>query len=262
MENAQGPRRIAAMADIHFTEKSESLHPVLMAASAQAEVLVICGDLTDLGHIEEARALAAELKVVRIPMVGVLGNHDFETGQQDEVARILGDAGLVLLDGTACEIVGIGFAGVKGFAGGFGRRALAPWGELAIKSFVQEALDETLKLGSALARLRTQHRVALLHYAPVSSTIEGEPLEIYPFLGSSHLEEPINRYEVDVVFHGHAHRGSLEGRTQANIPVYNVSYPLLKRAFPEKPAFRLFEFTSRQPDEAAAGNTLPAVRPS
>jgi len=262
MDTEQATRRVAALADIHFSTKSETVQPLLLEASAQADVLAFCGDLTDLGHADEARALAAELKVVRIPMVGVLGNHDFESGHQAEIAQILGDTGLVLLDGNVCEAAGIGFAGVKGFAGGFGRRALAPWGEKAIKGFVQEALDESLKLSSALARLRTEHRVALLHYAPIQATIEGEPLEIYPFLGSSHLEDPINRYEVDVVFHGHAHRGQLEGRTQTNIPVYNVSYPLLKHSFPQKPAFRLFEFTVHESPPATAEHAMPVIRPA
>ena len=140
-----------------------------------------------------------------------------------------------MLDGDAVEIKGVGFAGVKGFCGGFGRRALEPWGEPAIKSFVREALDEALKLESALARLRGSARIALLHYAPIQATVEGEPPEIFPFLGSSRLEEPINRYEVDAVVHGHAHHGTPEGRTSANIPVYNVSMPLLKRHYPGSP---------------------------
>jgi Icc-related predicted phosphoesterase len=118
---------------------------------------------------------------------------------------------------------------------------LAPWGERAVKAFVHEALDETLKLESALARLRTSERIAVLHYAPIQATVEGEPPQIYPFLGNSRLEEPINRLGVTAVFHGHAHRGTPEGRTQANIPVYNVALPLLKRVFPDQPPFRILE---------------------
>jgi Icc-related predicted phosphoesterase len=146
-----------------------------------------------------------------------------------------------MLDGTAVEVQGIGLAGVKGFAGGFGQRALEPWGEQTIKQFVREALDETLKLESALARLRTGTRIAVLHYAPVVSTVEGEPLEIYPFLGSSRLEEPLNRYPVTAVFHGHAHRGALEGKTRGGIPVYNVALPLLRRSYPNQPPFRVLD---------------------
>src|SRR6185437_945821 len=127
----------------------------------------------------------------------------------------------------AFEIEGVGIAGAKGFAGGFGRGTLGAWGEPATKRYVQEAMDEALKLEGALARLRTARRVALLHYAPVRMTVEGEPVEILSYLGTSRLEEPINRHPVDVVFHGHAHHGALEGRTSTGIPVYNVAMPLL-----------------------------------
>ena len=145
-----------------------------------------------------------------------------------------------MLDGDAHEVNGVGFAGVKGFGGGFGPRALGPWGEDTFKRFVHEAVEEALKLEAALARLRTRSRVAVLHYAPVRETVEGEPLEIYPFLGSSRLEEPINRYEVSAVVHGHAHRGQPEGRTATGVPVYNVSLPLMKSLTPEQP-FKLLE---------------------
>ena len=176
-----------------------------------------------------------------MPIVAVLGNHDYESGKEDEVRQILVDAGVMVLDGDACEINGIGIAGVKGFGGGFGQRALGPWGETIIKQFVHAAVDEALKLEAALARLRTEHLVALLHYAPVQQTAEGEPLEIFPFIGSSRLEEPINRYPVSLVLHGHAHRGQLEGATKSGVPVYNVSMPLLARSFPDRPAFRVFD---------------------
>jgi Icc-related predicted phosphoesterase len=146
-----------------------------------------------------------------------------------------------MLDGEACEVAGIGIAGIKGFAGGFGQRALGPWGEPAIKQFVHEAVNEALKLETALARLRTHHIVALLHYAPIQETVQGEPLEIYPFVGCSRLEEPLSRYPVSMVFHGHAHRGQLQGATTGNTPVYNVSLPLLARSFPERPPFRVVE---------------------
>jgi Icc-related predicted phosphoesterase len=144
-----------------------------------------------------------------------------------------------MLDGDGCEVHGIGFAGVKGFAGGFGEWALGPWGEESIKRFVHEAIDETLKLEKAIARLQTAQRIAVLHYAPIRATVEGEPPEIFPFLGSSRLEEPLNRYPVTAIFHGHAHHGSPEGRTQGNVPVYNVALPLLRRVFPDQPPFRV-----------------------
>jgi Icc-related predicted phosphoesterase len=199
------------------------------------------GDLTDYGQPDEARVLARELTSVRIPTAAVLGNHDVESDKQDEVRQILTDAGVAVLDGDATELHGVGIAGVKGFGGGFGPRALGPWGEKIIKQFVHEAVNEALKLEAALARLRTKQLIALLHYAPVQQTVEGEPLEIFPFVGSSRLEEPLSRYPVSLVLHGHAHRGQLEGVTKSGVPVYNVSMPLLLRSFPDRPPFRIFE---------------------
>jgi len=235
--------RIAALGDLHVSKSSHSaFQPLFTQISASADVLALCGDFTDYGSPEEARVLARELTTsVKIPIVAVLGNHDYESGKQTEVMQILRDSGITVLDGEATEVHGIGFAGVKGFCGGFGRGALGPWGEKAIKSFVQEAVDESLKLESALARLRTQRRVALLHYSPVRATVEGEPAEIFPYLGSSRLEEPINRYRVSAVFHGHAHRGTPEGRTSTGVPVYNVSMPLLSRTYPDRPPFLIVE---------------------
>lgn len=235
--------RVAAVSDIHYTKTSQgALQPLFTQISEQADVLLLCGDLTDYGLPEEAHVLAKDItSSVKVPVVAVLGNHDFESDKQDEVKDILCEAGIRMLDGDACEIHGIGFAGVKGFAGGFGRGALGYWGEAAIKTFVQEALNEALKLEAGLARLRTEQRIALLHYAPIQATVEGEPVDIFPFLGSSRLEDPLLRYPVTAVFHGHAHAGSLEGRTSNNIPVYNVAYPLLKRSFNDRPAFRLLE---------------------
>src|SRR5262245_16862287 len=204
MANPKQMVRVAAMADIHFAKTSESAIQLLSQVNDSADVLLLCGDLTDYGHPDEAHLLAKQLAgSVRVPIVAVLGNHDYESGQQGELRKILTEVGVKVLDGDACEIEGIGFAGVKGFCGGFGQRALAPWGEEAIKHFVQEAVDQMLKLESALARLRTPQKIALLHYSPIQETVEGEPPEIYPFLGSSRLEEPLNRYSVAAVFHGH-----------------------------------------------------------
>jgi Icc-related predicted phosphoesterase len=235
--------RLAAVGDLHVTRQSQGVYASLFAAAAErADILLLCGDLIDRGLPEEAVVLAADIARVgrKMPILAVLGNHDVEAGQEAEVRRILGDAGVVVLDGDAHEVGDIGFVGVKGFCGGFGRRTLEPWGEQAIKLFVREALDETLKLESGLAKLRTPHRVALLHYSPIEATVEGEPREIYPFLGSSRLEEPLNRYEVSAVVHGHAHRGALEGKTRDGVVVYNVAAPLLRRSFPDAPPLRIF----------------------
>ena len=229
--------RVGALADLHYRRSAQGELVSLLGQAAQScDVLLLPGDLTDRGTVEEAQLLARDLAAtVKIPVLAVLGNHDFESDIPGEVTRILADAGIVVLDGDAHEIHGIGFAGVKGFAGGFGKHALGSWGEPVIKQFVKEALDEALKLENALARLRTPRRIALIHYAPVQSTVEGEPPEIYTYLGSSRLEEPLSRYPVTAVFHGHAHRGAPEGTTTTGVPVYNVSLPLLQRLQPNGP---------------------------
>ena len=235
--------RLAAVGDLHWGRASQpgSLQPLFAQISESADILAFPGDLTDYGLAEEARGFVKELSAVRIPMVGVLGNHDVESNQQAEIVAIFKDAGITILDGETTEIHGVGFAGVKGFCGGFGRRALGPWGEEIIKKFVHEALDEALKLESALARLRTESLVALLHYAPIQATVEGEPCEIYPFLGCSRLEEPLTRFPISAVLHGHAHHGAAEGRTKTGVPVYNVSINLLQRLDPDGWPVRVLE---------------------
>jgi Icc-related predicted phosphoesterase len=235
--------RIAAVADIHVKKTGQgSLHSLFAAATEQADVLLLCGDLTDYGLVEEAKVLAKEITTsLRIPVIGILGNHDFESGKQDDVVRVMTDAGVTMLDGHSHEIEGVGFAGVKGFGGGFGRRQLGAWGEDIIKKFVHETIEEALKLEQALAKLRTPQKIAVIHYSPIHATVVGEPEEIYPFLGSSRLEEPIDRYRCNAVFHGHAHRGFLEGRTKGNVPVYNVAMPLLIANDGDRPPFRVIE---------------------
>jgi Icc-related predicted phosphoesterase len=251
--------RIAALGDLHVSKNSQgTLQPLFSQISDDADVLLLCGDFTDYGLPDEARVLARDLTAaMKVPVIAVLGNHDYEGGKPQEIREILAGAGVTVLDGEATEVHGVGFAGVKGFAGGFGRGALGPWGEHAIKAFVQEAVDEALKLEAALARLRTQQRIALLHYAPVRSTVEGEPPEIFAYLGSSRLEEPINRYRVSAVFHGHAHRGTLEGRTSTGIPVHNVAMPLLMRTNPNRPPFLVVEMPI---DAAGAGGSAAEPR--
>jgi Icc-related predicted phosphoesterase len=245
--------RIAAVADLHCSKAFQgTLQPLFTGIVERADVLLLCGDLTDYGLPEEARVLGRELNALKVPVVAVLGNHDFESGKQGEVKQILIDSGVQMLDGDACEVHGIGFAGVKGFAGGFGERALGPWGEETIKQFVHEAVNEALKLEAALARLRTPQRIAVLHYSPIEATVKGEPLTIYPFLGSSRLEEPINRYPVSAVFHGHAHHGTLEGRTRGDVPVYNVALPLLRAALADQPPVRIIEINTTPAADAPA----------
>jgi Icc-related predicted phosphoesterase len=234
--------RLAAVSDIHYTKTSQGQLQQLFGDIAEsADILLLPGDLTDYGLAEEARILAKDLAQVKIPIIGVLGNHDFESNQEKDIAQILTDVGVHMLDGDAWEYKGVGFAGIRGFCGGFGRGALGPWGEKIIKEFVQEAVQEALKLESALARLTSDKRIVLMHYAPIRATVEGESPEIFPFLGSSRLEDPLTRFEVTAVFHGHAHKGAPEGKTQSGIPVFNVAHAVLAANYPDRPAFRVFE---------------------
>jgi Icc-related predicted phosphoesterase len=250
MNTSKDVVRLAALGDLHYPKHSpETLQPLFAHINQAADVLLLCGDLTDYGRPEEAHGLAQSLAAhIKIPTLGVLGNHDFESNAPDTVEKILREAGVVMLDGDMCEVHGIGFAGVKGFAGGFGQYALQPWGEAAIKHFVHEAVNEALKLESALAKLHTPQRIAVLHYSPIQATVQGEAPELFPFLGSSRLEEPLNRYGVTAVFHGHAHHGSPEGYTTGGIPVYNVAMPLLQKTFPGQPQCRVIDI----PVDAAA----------
>jgi Icc-related predicted phosphoesterase len=251
--------KFAAVADLHCTKAAQgTLLPLFEQAGRLADVLLLAGDLTDYGLPEEAQALAHDLKTaLKIPVVAVMGNHDFEAGKSAEVANILRESGVTLLDGDAVEIHGVGIGGAKGFLGGFGRGTLEAWGEPAVKAVVQATMDEVLKLEKALARLRTPKRVALLHYAPVRGTVEGEPAEIHPFMGCGRFEEPLNRYGVHVVFHGHAHRGAADSFTSTGIPVYNVALPLLRRERPDGPPLRIVELSAGDDAAAPRASTLP-----
>lgn len=224
MSDVEKALKVAALGDLHVREDNAgSYRELFREISREADVLVLAGDLTDLGKLKEAEILAQDLKACSIPVIGVLGNHDYEGGIHEEVAHVLRDAGMKVLDGQSTEIGGIGFVGVKGFAGGFGRRMLGYFGEPAMKQFVNETMNETLKLENAMRHVKAKRSVVILHYAPVVDTIESEPLEIYPFLGSSRLAETIDRFKVSAIVHGHAHRGRFEGRTPGGQPVYNVA---------------------------------------
>ena len=224
---------LAAIGDLHVSEQSEhQFRDVFEAMSDCADVAALCGDLTNFGKVREAEILAEDLKHLTIPTVGVLGNHDVEAGETEEVLKILEQAGVTMLDEQAVVIEGVGFAGVKGFLGGFGRGELGAFGEDAIKAFVDEARNEARKLENALRSLRTDRCVAVLHYAPVEGTVEGEPLEIYPFLGSSRLANAVDRFDnVKAVVHGHAHRGAYSGHTPGGVPVFNCAQFVVEPAF-------------------------------
>lgn len=224
MQIKDGPLKVAAMADLHIKETQNAPHRDLFAEiSEKADVLVLAGDLTDLGKPREAEILVNDLRFCSIPVVAVLGNHDYECGHVEEISQIVRSAGVHLLDGTAVEIGGVGFVGVKGFGGGFGRRMLGSFGEPAYKEFVSVTVNEALRLENAMRTVRSERSLVVLHYAPVTETIEGEPLEIYPFLGSSRLAETIDRFKVSAIVHGHAHIGKYEGRTPGGQTVYNVA---------------------------------------
>jgi uncharacterized protein len=224
MTDANGLMKVAALGDLHVREDgSTSFRDLFGEISREADVMVLAGDLTDLGKPKEAELLAQDLKACSIPVIGVLGNHDYECGCAEEVTRILRDTGMKVLDGQATEIDGVGFVGVKGFAGGFGRRMLGSFGEPAMKQFVAETMNEAMRLENAMRSVRAKRSLVVLHYAPVTDTIESEPLEIYPFLGSSRLAETIDRFQVSAIVHGHAHRGRFEGRTPGGQRVFNVA---------------------------------------
>jgi len=220
---------VACLGDLHVKEgTTPAFRELFGEISQKAGVLVLCGDLTDTGKPREAEALAEDLRACAIPVVGVLGNHDYESDQHEKVADILKGAGVHLLDGQSCEVDGVGFVGVKGFIGGFGKRMLSSFGEAAIKTLVAESLSEAMRLENAMRAVRNERAVVVLHYAPVADTVEGEPLEIFPFLGNSRLAETIDRFKVSAVMHGHAHRGTYEGRTPGGAPVYNVAFGVAK----------------------------------
>lgn len=223
---------VAAIGDLHVRETGGRRYRDLFEEISEiADVVALAGDLTDFGKTGEAELLAEDLRACTIPAVGVLGNHDFEAGQPEKVVEIMRQAGLVILDDQPVVIEGIGFAGVKGFIGGFGRRELGAFGEDAIKAFVDESMNEARKLEHQLRSLRTERVMAILHYAPIPETIEGEPLEIFPFLGSSRLADAIDRFDnVKAVVHGHAHRGAFEGKTPRGVPVYNCAQFVVQEA--------------------------------
>lgn len=224
------------MADIHVGVNSQNMFKdIFLEISENADVLVLCGDLTYSGQVEEAKVLANELSNCRIPVVVVLGNHDYDMGHHSEIREIITNENVTVLDGEHITVNDIGFAGTIGFAGGFDKYMLNSFGEPPIKQFVQEAVNEQLKLERALSQIETEKKVVLLHYAPIRHTVVGEPTEIWPFLGSSRLLEPIENYEVDLVFHGHAHVGTYQGATPKGTPVYNVAMPIMQKRNEKKP---------------------------
>lgn len=217
--------KIVSMGDIHCRMDTPDLIQKLIGELDHGfEVMILAGDLTDNGLPEEAEVLARQLKDYPIPIITILGNHDHEGGKADEIVDVMRSAGMVVLDGTTCEVGEVGFVGIKGFCGGFDENMIQPFGEKALKTFIHYSIDESVVLENALAKLQhCAHKVAVLHYAPIKATLIGEPPELFPFLGTSRLADSIDRQGADLILHGHAHHGSPFGRTTGNIPVYNVS---------------------------------------
>ena len=238
---------IAAVADIHCHEHMRGqLAETFRDVNDRAQVLVLAGDLTSSGQLSEAKELLRELYPVTIPIVAVLGNHDCEYQQQDQIHDFLKASGIHILDGEGIdlEIQGqrIGFAGTKGFAGGFGRYLLTGFGEQTIKDFVLAGIVEVEKLERALSQVQAERRIVVIHYSPIRETLTGESLELYPFLGNSELSKPIDNFRAEVVFHGHSHYGSRFGHTKGGVPVFNVCQTLVSTyhvfELPDVPASR------------------------
>jgi Icc-related predicted phosphoesterase len=242
MRDPSSKLRVAAVGDLHCREDHHGrFRKFVQQVNANADVLVLCGDLTDRGLLTEGQTLAEELSGLRVPCAAVLGNHDYEHGNAEAICKELSKAGVHCLDGDHIIFEKLlGVAGVKGFGGGFGNATLQAFGEGPIKSFVQEGVNESLKLEAALGQLDTPKKIVIMHYAPVVETLEGENVEIRPFLGTSRLAMPVDTYGADAVFHGHAHHGSYQGKTRSGVPVYNVSMPLMSRMNPEQ-KFALLE---------------------
>lgn len=237
--------RIAAVSDLHFYAAMRgTFAPRWAELRGKADLLVLCGDLTSRGAVEEARELLAELEAVEVPTVAVLGNHDFDQGAEAEISSMLSAAGIIVLDGNSATLrlqsVEVGIAGVKGFCGGFRTARVRAEGEAVMRDFAIEGAKESSKLASALEALRTPIRIVLTHYSPIEGTLVGEPRELVPFLGDYRLEDAIDAAKPDAVFHGHAHRGSLSGFTQGGVAVYNVAFPVHRQAF------RIFSIPIRQ----------------
>ncbi|MEG6549157.1 metallophosphoesterase [Desulfocurvibacter africanus] len=222
--------RIAAIGDLHYKEDSAGLADTILAGvEREADVLLLAGDLADKGRPEEMAVMLADLRKLSIPIVAVVGNHDHESDQHALLYAMMRDAGICVLDCETCEIDGVGFVGTKGFCGGFGARTIATFGERALKSFVGTSVAEAVRLEQAISAIRSERRVAILHYSPIRETLAGESVELYPFLGTSRLAEVLDKCGVNFVVHGHAHHGHPDGSTPGGIPVYNVSRFVLER---------------------------------
>jgi Icc-related predicted phosphoesterase len=232
-----GKTKIVALGDIHVGNTMHGAYVELFQQIANdADLFLLCGDLTQRGRADEAKILAGELKSVSVPVLAVLGNHDYESNEHEEIKKILKEAAVIFLDEETYEIDGLGLTGVKGFGGGFGPYMLSYFGEPESKAFVQAAIDETQRLEIGLGKLsHKEKKVVVMHYAPIYQTLIGEDTAIYPFLGATRFEEVIDRFGAQLIFHGHAHYGSPHGKTTKGADVYNVAYPLMQKLHGKRP---------------------------
>ncbi len=232
--------RIAAIGDLHCkTTSAGQMRALLEGIEQEADLLVLAGDLTNVGLPEEMGVLLKDIEDLALPMIAVVGNHDHENDQLDVLIEMMNERGIHVLDGSTVEINGVGFVGTKGFCGGFGKYAVQPFGEQTLKTFIKTSINEARLLENAISRINCSRRVAVLHFAPIKETLEGEAQELFPFLGSSLLADALDRHRVDVIVHGHAHNGFPEGHTAGNIPVYNVSRFVLNKHL--KRSYRIIE---------------------
>ncbi len=215
--------KIAAIGDVHCTVNSRGQIKELLRDVEQADVLILAGDLTDVGKVEEMEVLLEELRHLSLPVIAVPGNHDYEGEQIHLLIAMLEWSGIFVLDGTSCNIEGVEFVGTKGFCGGFGSLRVQPFGEPVLKTFINASIDEVLRLEKILKEVKAPHKIAIMHYAPIKETLEGEHPELFPFLGSSMFADVLDAHGVNVIFHGHAHNGFPHGFTKRHIPVFNVS---------------------------------------
>ncbi|WP_198168252.1 metallophosphoesterase family protein [Herbidospora yilanensis] len=226
--------RVAAVADIHLGEAQRGgYRPHLEGIEERADVLLVGGDLTRHGTLDEGKIVAEEFRGLPVPVVFVLGNHDYHSDAEQEIVAVLREAGGIVLDDSAETILGgrLGVAGGKGFGGGFAGKSASEFGEPETKAFVRHTREIADRWRIALKSLDTEYRVVLSHYSPVKETLAGEPPEIYPFLGSYLLAEAVDAEGADLIVHGHAHAGTEKGMTPGGIRVRNVALPVLSRAY-------------------------------
>jgi Icc-related predicted phosphoesterase len=257
-----GVVRIAAVGDVHAGADAESAARVrdgMATLPDHADLLLLAGDLTRCGDPSEAAVLAEAVAATGVPTVAVLGNHDLHADRVPEVLATLTAAGIAVLDGTATavDVAGhrVGVAGGNGFGGGFAGACVSDFGEPETKAFARHGAAVAARLGEALAELDAADlRLVLLHYSPVRDTLQGEPLEIYPFLGSYLLAEAIDATGAELVVHGHAHRGSERGTTPGGVRVRNVAQPVIRAAY------RVFELHPAERAPAVASCTSGPTR--